>query len=249
MAAQVIQSRILGVVVFSSARGLNRYLKAMCALPQQHFCRPRSSRKFSMATSLSEELCSTTDAFLEALCANLSSCRLLPFFSTTNPVVIQHAPACSPYPHSSRLTGLNAVRSYFDILATHWVRVHMQIHGPPRVETHSRRVSVGASITWMWRRSGRRWTEDFTCAIDFDDNLKIVSFIVRTDSSPETCIMVAKDEGIDSSVSEGSPAGPANPRMVSITLLFASRALSPSLPTHSSLCVFSFFVAEISSHL
>ena len=69
----------------------------------------------------------------------------------------------------------------------------MAIRTKPRADAKAHRVVVGASVTWMWRRSGHEWDEDFTCTLEFDENYKISSFIVRTDSAPETCVMRAVD--------------------------------------------------------
>ena len=143
--------------------------------------------------SVQDQLISATNAFLQALATNTCSLTLLTHFSTTHLVIIQHAPASCPRPQTSRLSGLNAVRSYFDLLATNWTRSKMAIRTKPRADAKAHRVVVGASVTWMWRRSGHEWDEDFTCTLEFDENYKISSFIVRTDSAPETCVMRAVD--------------------------------------------------------
>ncbi|KAJ6585471.1 hypothetical protein B0H19DRAFT_981654 [Mycena capillaripes] len=116
---------------------------------------------------------------------------LIGHFSSTKEVVIQHAPALCPHPFTSRLTGLNAVRSYFDLLATHWIRSDTKIHTRSVVDTNQ--VAVNASVQWTWRSSGRSWREDFLCTLDYDDNLKIVGMIVATESAPGTCVMRAVD--------------------------------------------------------
>lgn len=139
-----------------------------------------------------EQLLAVSDAFFVALATNTPPLRLLSYFSTTHPVVIQHAPSSCPNPRSSRLSGLNAIRSYFDILATHWTRTNMHRHSI-RADPALRRVVVSASVTWMWKKSGRKWNEDFTCTLDYDEGLKIVSFIVTTESGTSTCVMRAVD--------------------------------------------------------
>ncbi|KAH6912967.1 hypothetical protein BKA70DRAFT_1265645 [Coprinopsis sp. MPI-PUGE-AT-0042] len=146
----------------------------------------------SMAV-LEEQLMSATDAFLNALAANTAPLGLLTHFSTTHPVTLQHAPAQCPNAQSARFTGLNAVRSYFDLLTTNWTRTAVRVRSRPQLFGERRRAVIDASVTWVWRQSGRRWTEDFTCTLDFDDALKIVSFLVATESGPGTCVMTAKD--------------------------------------------------------
>ena len=142
---------------------------------------------------LEGQLLSATDAFLGALAANTTPLALLAFFSSAHPVTLQHAPAQCPNAQSARFTGLNAVRSYFDLLATNWTRTAVRVRSGPQLFGDRRRTVIGASVTWAWRQSGRRWTEDFTCTLDFDDTFKIVSFLVATESGPGTCVMTAKD--------------------------------------------------------
>ncbi|KAJ7845426.1 hypothetical protein B0H14DRAFT_3455057 [Mycena olivaceomarginata] len=126
------------------------------------------------------------------LSANTSSNILVAHFSSSNEVVIQHAPILCPHPHTSRLSGLNAVRSYFDLIATTWLRSDMKVHMQTVVEPNQ--VAVNASVRWTWRSSGRSWTEDFLCTLEYDDSLKVVGMIVETNSAPGTCIMRAVDE-------------------------------------------------------
>jgi hypothetical protein len=145
----------------------------------------------------------TTDAFFQALAANQPPLKLLAFFSTTSPVSIQHAPRSCPHPHASRLHGLNAIRSYFDLLATHWERKAIQLHSQV-VSKGSRSVTTTASVTWRWKKSGRTWNEDFTCTLEFDDHLKICNFLVTTESSPSTCVMRAVDPDSPTTRSLGS---------------------------------------------
>lgn len=135
------------------------------------------------------------DALFTDLGTNKPPYVVLSHFSQTQPVVIQHAPASCPHPLSSRLTGINAVRSYFDLLATHWTR-----SDPRRLSLiayeETAQVVVIASVKWTWKASGKSWREDFTCTLDFDDNAKVTSFIMQTDSGPGTCVMRAVDPEI-----------------------------------------------------
>ncbi|KAF8215053.1 hypothetical protein K438DRAFT_1705525 [Mycena galopus ATCC 62051] len=126
------------------------------------------------------------------LSANNPSNILIGHFSSSKEVVIQHAPVLCPHPYTSRLTGVNAVRSYFDLIATHWLRSDMKIHNRTIVEPNQ--VAVKASVQWTWRSSGRTWVEEFLCTLDYDDQLKVVGMIIETNSGPGTCIMRAVDE-------------------------------------------------------
>jgi len=140
-----------------------------------------------------QRLQDASGAFFDAFSANLSPASMLDYFSTTTPVVLQHAPAACPHPQTSRLVGANAVRSYFDLLSTHWIRSDVSLLSPTQVDQQTRRVVITASATWMWRKSGRKWIEDFVWTLDFDEGLEIVSFVIQTVSAPSTCIMQAVD--------------------------------------------------------
>ncbi|KAF9026464.1 hypothetical protein BDZ89DRAFT_1134766 [Hymenopellis radicata] len=125
---------------------------------------------------------------------NASSSRLLSHFSQSNNVVLQHAWSTCQNPNSYRFTGLNAVRSYFDLLSTHYERSCMMQHAI-HVNDSTGRVVVAASVKWTWRSSRHHWQEDYTCYIDYDATLKVVSFIVVTTSAESTCVMRAVDPG------------------------------------------------------
>lgn len=140
-----------------------------------------------------EQLLAVANRYLAAFANNKTHPLLmLTFFSTTSPVSIQHYPSNSPYPQASILRGPNAVRSYFDLIATHWTRSPVS-RRTIDVDPYKRTVVFEGSVTWKWKKSGRSWVEDFTCTLAFDDLLKIVSYVVRTDSTPQTCLMRAKD--------------------------------------------------------
>jgi hypothetical protein len=146
----------------------------------------------------SEQLIDACNCFFTALSNNTPPLALLHHFSTTHPVSIQHCPARCPHPHASILRGPNAVRSYFDILATHWTRSNLTSHAVS-ADPMTRRVVVTGSVIWTWKRSGRSWQEDFTCTLAFDDSdaLKITNFIVLTESGPGTCVLRAIDPDPD----------------------------------------------------
>jgi hypothetical protein len=130
--------------------------------------------------------------FFTALATDASALNLLSYFSTTQEVAVQHYPASCPHPHTSLLRGSNAIRSYFDLLATHWTRSNLVQHSvSPDPATRS--VVVKASVVWTWKQSGHKWKEEFICTLMFDDSLQIVSLTVRTESGPGTCVMRAVD--------------------------------------------------------
>jgi len=148
----------------------------------------------------SRQLGTSSESFFAAFASNKPPIEMLCYFSTTSPVIIQHAPDSCPHPHTSRLIGSNAIRSYFDLLATHWTRSNARFRATTQVDELNRRAVVSASIDWAWRKSGRKWTEDFTWTLDFDENLEIVSFVIRTVSGPGTCVMRAIDVDADPDV-------------------------------------------------
>ena len=134
-------------------------------------------------------LCAANNLFA-AIAANTPPVLLLAHFSRTELVVLDHTPICSP--HAYPATGLNAVRSYFDLLTTHWICQSIQRH-EMLARPECRQVVAKASIIWTWRHSGRSWKEDFTCTLNYDDQLRVKHFFVRTTSPPSTCVMMAVD--------------------------------------------------------
>ena len=141
------------------------------------------------------QLLESTRRFLQALSTSTPPLALLTHFSTTSQISILHYPSTCPHPSSSLLLGPNAIRSYFDLLATHWTRSnlsapHNLIHADPDTRTVT---LAGSSIRWTWRANGRSWTEEFTCILGFDEFAKITRFEVRTESEPGTCVMCAVD--------------------------------------------------------
>ncbi|KAF9465340.1 hypothetical protein BDZ94DRAFT_1126114, partial [Collybia nuda] len=130
--------------------------------------------------------------FFNALATDASALNLLSYFSTSQEVAVQHYPASCPHPHTSLLRGSNAIRSYFDLLATHWTRSNLVQHSITPDPT-TRSVVVKASVVWTWKQSGHKWKEEFVCTLTFDDALQIVSLTVRTESGPGTCVMRAVD--------------------------------------------------------
>lgn len=139
-----------------------------------------------------KRLAFAADALFTDLGANSPPYIVLSHFSRAYPVVIQHAPITCPLAASTMLTGINAVRSYFDLLATHWNRSDPQRHSLV-VHEDTRQVVVTASVTWTWKASGKSWREDFTCTLGFDENCKVISFVMKTTSGPGTCVMRAVD--------------------------------------------------------
>ncbi|KAJ7429080.1 hypothetical protein B0H11DRAFT_2167710 [Mycena galericulata] len=125
------------------------------------------------------------------LSANSPTSILVGHFSSTKEVVIQHAPALCPHAYTSRVTGLNAVRSYFDLIATNWSRSNTEIRARTVVEPN--KVAVTASVRWTWRLSGRSWVEDFVCTLEYDEHLKIIGMVIETKSASGTCVMRALD--------------------------------------------------------
>ena len=146
-----------------------------------------------MACETEQKINDAVDAFFKAFASNTSPIAMLVHFSNTSPVVLQHGPKTCPYPFRWRVAGLNAVRSYFDLIATTWSRSNVKICEPPKIDVESRRAVVELSANWTWRKSGRSWTEDFTWDLEFDEGMKIVNFVVRTTSDPATCLMRAVD--------------------------------------------------------
>ncbi|CAA7262830.1 unnamed protein product [Cyclocybe aegerita] len=170
------------------------------------------------------QLREASEAFFDAFASDTPPLKLLSYFSTTSPVTIQHAPAECPIPQASRLVGPNALRSYFDLLSTHFLRGPVHAQAPPQVDPIARQVTLAASTTWTWRKSGRAWTEDFIWTLEYDEGLKIVSFVIRTVSGPGTCVMRAVDTD---PLMRGCSNGNDTTRKAFVGVLSSHLSLSP----------------------
>ncbi|PPQ77080.1 hypothetical protein CVT25_014893 [Psilocybe cyanescens] len=139
------------------------------------------------------QLQASTETFFDAFASEAPPIGMLAYFSHTSPAIVQHTPSSCPYPQASRLEGTNAIRSYFDLLATHWNRSDAKIRSPLQIDVDKRRVTLLADVIWTWKKSGRQWIEEFTWTLDYDEGFKIISFVIQTMSSPGTCVMRATD--------------------------------------------------------
>lgn len=148
---------------------------------------------FSSSPLAREHLLAAKDRYITAFANNKTHpLTLLAHFSTTSPISIQHYPSSCTHPQSSLLRGPGAVRSYYDLLATHWTRSSLR-QDTIDVDVETRTIVLRGSVAWTWKKSGRSWMEEFTCTLVFDEALKILSYAVRTDSATKTCVMRAKD--------------------------------------------------------
>lgn len=140
-----------------------------------------------------KQLLEAAQSFLDAFSSASPSMKLVNYFSTTMPAFIEHAPSSSCRQPPSRLIGLNALRSYFDLLSMNFKRPDVIMRGTPAVDGVARRVVIVTSTGWTWKMSGRKWTEDSTWILDFDESFKIRGFTVKTMSDPKTCVLQAVD--------------------------------------------------------
>jgi hypothetical protein len=90
------------------------------------------------------------------------------------------------------MVGLNAIRSYFDLLNMHFVRKNMTVNSAT-TNMHNSSIFVAASIHWQWKQSGKEWREEVTIDISFDDFCKVKAFILKTQSPEDTCVLRAVD--------------------------------------------------------
>ncbi|KAI5897024.1 uncharacterized protein SCHCODRAFT_02493357 [Schizophyllum commune H4-8] len=112
----------------------------------------------------SEDLTAVILATMTTLLADLArgapTATLLAHFSTLHEPILQHAPAGCPLRGGieSRMRGLNAVRSYFDLLATHF-----NFHGMEEdvdikrvwAEPVRRAAKAQVHARWRWRTRGQ----------------------------------------------------------------------------------------------
>ncbi|KAF7299835.1 hypothetical protein HMN09_00990400 [Mycena chlorophos] len=158
-----------------------------------------------MSAPPQKQLLFAADALFLDLASNAPTKVLLTHFSSTEKeLVIQHAPIICPYPLKGRLTGLNAVRSYFDLISLHWDRADLCVESQIAVVHPTRTVTIRGSVRWIWKVSRNEWVEKFTCVLEYDENFKVVGMVVETTSSPGTCVMRAVDSGPNAAAGTGS---------------------------------------------
>lgn len=151
---------------------------------------PRTSPISQIATMGHTPLQTATHSLLSDFRECKPSLKLVSHFSTTQPVHLQH-----DYIHTDEpmaFAGLGAVRSYFDLLALNWTRDEVTCEGLV-MDPEELRVAFQGSIQWKWRISKRTWRERFMCTIEFDEKLKVKSFVVETHPPKATCVMHAVD--------------------------------------------------------
>lgn len=144
-----------------------------------------------MTISISKcPLRAAAEAFLADISADKSSSDLLVHFSLLNDTLVQHDHIhnLKPVP----FLGLNAIRSYFDLLHIYFVRDDMWLHEFTVLKEESK-VVVKASVRWTWRMSKRSWIEDFSCEIILDPGYKVKELRVQTSSPRTTCALYATD--------------------------------------------------------
>ncbi|TRM60601.1 hypothetical protein BD626DRAFT_127019 [Schizophyllum amplum] len=139
------------------------------------------------------DLLSALSALLADLAGDAPAAQLVAHFSTLHEPQIQHAPAACPLAQRglSRLRGLNAVRSYFDLLATHFERAGVAEVRRMWADPTRRAATAQVETKWRWRASGRKFEEELDMELVFDEQMKIVSFVVATTGG--TCMMNAVD--------------------------------------------------------
>ncbi|KAL1745000.1 hypothetical protein HDZ31DRAFT_82263 [Schizophyllum fasciatum] len=160
-------------------------------------------------------LLATMTTLLADLARGAPTATILAYFSALHEPVIQHAPARGPSRASpeSRMYGLNAVRSYFDLLATHFDLQGMEEDVKVRrVWTEPTRRAALAEVHagWRWRAKGQRgaagcsasgcqrpprgFNEEFELEVVFDEEMKVASFLVATTGG--LCAMEARNTRI-----------------------------------------------------
>ncbi|KAF8908679.1 hypothetical protein CPB85DRAFT_774213 [Mucidula mucida] len=148
----------------------------------------------------SSQLSSVVERLLEKLFTpNTSSNERLSYFSKSHSITIQHSYEGCPSPSMYRFTGVNAVRSYFDLIATHYDCTPLRLHSVPirtrTTEEATWQTFIEATVLWTWKSSGLTWQEDFICTLDLDAGLKVASLVILTTSGEDTCLMRAVDPG------------------------------------------------------
>ena len=155
---------------------------------------PRPAAAPASPPSQSQLMQATSKILADLATSTASSSAILAHFSTHHNVTLDHSPMHSRHPQYPPFVGLTAVRSYFDLISMHYTRVGITMHST-QVYPSMSRVIFTASIIWRWNASGKTWTEDVQCTLDYDEHLKIKNFLVKTQSAEETCVLRAVDCG------------------------------------------------------
>jgi hypothetical protein len=69
----------------------------------------------------------------------------------------------------------------------------MQIH-ECSADVDNLQVFIKAGVQWTWRRSKKSWREEFTCTLNFDEQLKVTRFVVESSPPKMSCVMLAVDD-------------------------------------------------------
>lgn len=145
----------------------------------------RSSTSSNMARTVSRsDLLAAAHAFCEAFASKQPLDTILSRFSNDPahpPYAIEYGlPSLAPF-LGRTFVGLTAIEEYFKILAQHLTYENMRF-SEYLADTETKKVSCKGQARFTWTSNGLSWDETFTYTLDFDDQLRVVSYQVWADS-------------------------------------------------------------------
>jgi len=130
---------------------------------------------------------------LDAMSPNLKSHDYTRHFAQTTVPIFRHIPIEEVETAAGWVSGLSAVRSYFDLLGMHWKRCIYVRQDTVVIDPVTRTCRFVLDIEWMWRKPGLPgWVEVVECTQVYDSDYKIVEAEYLTLSGKDTCWPVMK---------------------------------------------------------
>jgi len=128
--------------------------------------------------------------FLEATTLNVTTFELTRHFSQTTAPMFRHIPKEDVDSPAGWVTGLTAVRSYFDLLGLYWKR-GIRVRRPALVvDPVNRTCQYMLDIEWTWCKPKpglEGWQEIVECNQMYDWEFKVVKAEYLTLSGRDTC--------------------------------------------------------------
>jgi hypothetical protein len=121
----------------------------------------------------------------QCLCDDFASQKdittLLSHFNSTDPEAFEHGePFLAPF-LGRKFVGIQGIQSYFELLKEHLTYKNMRF-SDYIVDVDQQKVAVKGEAEFTWITTNQTWSETFTYALDFDENVKVKRYQVWADS-------------------------------------------------------------------
>jgi len=131
-----------------------------------------------------DSLVNAAAAFCDAFSAEQPPSAILKHFSSAHVddiIAFEHGlPQLAPF-LGRRFSGLDGVRSYFDLIGKCLSYSDMRFSNYI-VDAFTNQVSVRGEACFTWKSTGQAWDEIFTYVLGFDENLKVLKYEIWADS-------------------------------------------------------------------